>query len=133
MKGYKFISIAHGNVIAVHRILVIMTYGSACSTRIAKAARETNTFIDARGNEKLRSLILFDDGRVVGSSLTTKSLLRRVNGSDVKNLADYYVDDDEKMPPDEVELIEDDENMVETDEEESEDNREWMKLPKVEE
>lgn len=65
-----------------------------CGRRYSRNAKEAGRYIDATMGKGLKSLLLLDDGSVMGSLITTKTLLKRLNA--VESSDDIEEDDEEE-------------------------------------
>ena len=119
MKGvHRFVHVGHANIVNSDRVMSIMPSYSACAERFIAAAKETYTYIDACHGRKRRSIILLDDGRVVGSTINARTLAGRFNSTDESS--DWSsVESDEPKEKKKVSLdIEDEDDEEEFDEDE---------------
>ena len=65
-----------------------------CGRRYSRNAKEASRYIDATMGKGLKSLLLLDDGSVMGSLITTKTLLKRLNA--VESSDDIEEDEEEE-------------------------------------
>lgn len=76
----KFISIGYGNMIAVERIVALVTPDSAPIKRVMSDAKEQGRLIDVSGGRKTRSVIVTDSDHVILSALQTDTVAARLEG-----------------------------------------------------
>ncbi|HAE51737.1 MAG: DUF370 domain-containing protein [Ruminococcus sp.] len=81
----KLINIGYGNMVAVSRIVTIVSPDSAPIKRIIQEAKDSGRAIDATYGRKTRAVIIMDSGHVVLSSLITETLAARINGGAENN------------------------------------------------
>ena len=81
----KLINIGYGNMVAVSRIVTIVSPDSAPIKRIIQEAKDSGRAIDATYGRKTRAGIIMDSGHVVLSSLITETLAARINGGAENN------------------------------------------------
>lgn len=82
----KFVHVGMGNVVCANRILAMIRPHTECGKRILKSAKQTGSYIDACLARPMKTLILLDDGGVVGSAITAKTLMKRFNGVEESNV-----------------------------------------------
>lgn len=59
-------------------MLAVILPTTACGRRYSSAARKADQYIDCTKGGKLRSLLLINDGSVMGCSFSAKTLLKRI-------------------------------------------------------
>lgn len=79
MSPLKFIHVGMGNIACANRIISIIKPDTACGKRYMKNAKTNGSYIDATLNRTVKSLVLLDDGSVMGSAISTMTLLKRLN------------------------------------------------------
>lgn len=67
---------------------------SSCGKRYSRNAKESGRFIDTTMGKGLKALLLLDDGSVMGSMITTKTLLKRLNAQESFDGAEEGEDDE---------------------------------------
>jgi len=70
--------VGFGNVIAANRIEVILVPTSANARRLTKAAKENKVYFDLTSGRTTKSLVLLDDGKVLGCALTPRTIAERI-------------------------------------------------------
>ena len=75
----RFVHVGMGHLVQAGRVLAVIKPSGTCGRRYSRLARENGKFIDATIGKGLKSLLLLDDGSVMGSMITTKTLLKRLN------------------------------------------------------
>lgn len=65
-----------------------------CGRRYSRNAKEAGRFIDATMGKGLKALLLLDDGSVMGSMITTKTLLKRLNAVESSDDIEEYEEDE---------------------------------------
>ena len=78
----RFINIGFGNVVAVQRILAVLSPDSAPIKRMIQEAKERGMLVDASFGRSTRSVLLMDTDHVILSALGPEQLSGR--GSEVK-------------------------------------------------
>ncbi|MBF0338811.1 MAG: DUF370 domain-containing protein [Candidatus Magnetobacterium sp. LHC-1] len=76
--GPILVNIGFGNVIAVNRVVTILTSASAPMKRLREEAKKVGKLIDATEGRRTRSIIVTDSDHVVLSSLQTETLTQRL-------------------------------------------------------
>ena len=74
----KLINIGLGNIVAVNRIIAIVSPDSAPIKRTIQEAREKDALIDATMGRKARAVILTDSGQVVLTILQPETVKERM-------------------------------------------------------
>lgn len=98
----KFVHVGMGNIANASRIVAMIRPGSKCGARILKSAKQSGGYIDACLGRPMKTLILMDDGGVIGSAITPKTLMKRCNGEIESNVSDEdeYSEENEYMEED---------------------------------
>ncbi|MBF0317189.1 MAG: DUF370 domain-containing protein [Nitrospirae bacterium] len=76
--GPVLVNIGFGNVIAVNRVVTILTSASAPMKRLREEAKKVGKLIDATEGRRTRSIIVTDSDHVVLSALQTETLTQRL-------------------------------------------------------
>ena len=79
----KLVNIGFGNMIAVDRIMAVVSPDSAPIKRMAQEARDRGILIDATFGRKTRSVLILDNDHLVLSALTPEVVTGRVEGGPV--------------------------------------------------
>lgn len=74
----RMINVGFGNMIAVDRIVSIVTPLSSPIKRLKDEAREANRLVDATHGRKTRSVIVLDSKHVVLSAIQVDTLCQRI-------------------------------------------------------
>lgn len=98
----RFVHVGMGRLVQAGRVLAVIRASGAVGKSHRLRAREEGRYIDATGNKGLKTLLLMDDGSVMGSMITAKTLLKRLNGLDLPSVSkspgceveDDYEEDD---------------------------------------
>lgn len=83
MTQLKFAHVGMGHLACANRVLAVIKPHTTCGKRYLKNAKETGHYIDATMGKTLKALLLLDDGSVMGSMITSKTLLKRLSGDDL--------------------------------------------------
>ena len=83
----RFINIGFGNMVAVNRIVSIVSPESAPIKRIITKSREANMLVDATYGRRSRSVIVTDSGHIVLSPVQPETIANRLS-------IDYEDDED---------------------------------------
>lgn len=95
MTPLKFISVGIGHIICANRVIAVIRHDTACGTRIMEQAKKSKKIINANVGRKIRSLVLIDDGSVIVSCVSLRTMLRRLN-SEISSDIDVENDTDEE-------------------------------------
>ena len=77
----QLISIGFGNVVAVNRIVAIISPDSSPIKRLVQDAREKGSLVDATYGRRTRAVIITDSGHVILSALNHETIVNRVPGA----------------------------------------------------
>ena len=78
----KLINIGFGNLIAVKRIIAIVSPESAPIKRIIQEAKDEKTIIDATCGRRTRAVIMMDSGHIILSSIQPETIETRIEKED---------------------------------------------------
>ena len=76
----KFISIGYGNMVAVERVVALVSPDSAPVKRLIQDAKEMGRIIDVSCGRKTRSVIITDSEHVILSAIQTETIANRLDG-----------------------------------------------------
>lgn len=88
MTNLRFCAIGFGHAVCINKIYMLTLPGTNQGHRIVKAAKDDERYFDACYHRPLRSLILLDDGQVIGCSFSPATILLRI-----QRACDTYIDD----------------------------------------
>jgi regulator of extracellular matrix RemA (YlzA/DUF370 family) len=77
----KFISIGYGNMVAVERVVALVSPDSAPVKRLIQDAKEMGRIIDVSCGRKTRSVIITDSEHVILSAIQPETVSARLEGS----------------------------------------------------
>ena len=77
----QLISIGFGNVVAVNRIVAIISPDSSPIKRLVQDARDKGSLVDATYGRRTRAVIITDSGHVILSALQHETIVNRVPGA----------------------------------------------------
>ena len=66
-------------MICVNKVKAVIKPYLATGRRLTKEAKDSGAFIDATSGKQMKSLILMDDGGVVGCALNPKTVMSRLH------------------------------------------------------
>lgn len=89
----RFVHAGMGNFVCANRIVAMINPGTACGKRFLKEAKKTGGYIDACLTRPMKTLILLDDGGIMGSAITAKTLARRINKEETGNATEEEEED----------------------------------------
>lgn len=88
----RFSHIGFSNVICANKVKAIIPPYLATGRRYTKVAKEHGLFIDASSGREVKSLLLMDDGGVIGCALNPKTVMGRLSSG--KTGDDWEENDD---------------------------------------
>ena len=78
----KFINIGYGNMVAVDRIVSLVSPDSAPIKRLIQDAKDDGRVIDVTCGRKTRAVIITDSEHVILSALQTETIANRLETND---------------------------------------------------
>ncbi len=84
----KFINIGYGNMVAVERVVTLVSPDSAPVKRLIQDAKDDGRIIDVTCGRKTRAVVITDSEHVILSALQTETIANRLNNSDAETEAD---------------------------------------------
>ena len=91
----RFINIGYGNMVAVERIVTLVSPDSAPIKRLIQDAKDDGRIIDVTCGRKTRAVIITDSEHVILAAIQTETIANRL-----ENDGDMALDEDE--PEDEA-------------------------------
>lgn len=88
----KFINIGYGNMVAVDRIVTLVSPDSAPIKRLIQDAKDDGRVIDVTCGRKTRAVIITDSEHVILSALQAETIANRLDNED--DAADTEPEDD---------------------------------------
>lgn len=88
----KFINVGFGNMVAVDRVISIVSPDSAPIKRLVQSAKDDSRIIDVTCGRRARAVIITDSEHVILSAIQTETIANRLDGNDTGN---DDVDEDE--------------------------------------
>lgn len=77
----RLINIGYGNIVAVNRVIALVTPESAPIRRIIQDAKEEGMLIDATCGRRTRGVLVTDSRHVILSAIQPETIAGRLNGS----------------------------------------------------
>lgn len=77
MTSVKFVNIGNGHLVNANVVQAVIIPKTATGQRYSRIAREKECYIDCTMGKKLRSVLLLNDGSVMASIFSTRTLLKR--------------------------------------------------------
>lgn len=81
----RFFHAGMGNYVCANRVVSMINPFTACGRRILKTAKQSGTYLDCCHQRPMKTLLILDDGGVMGSCITAKTLARRANKEEPEN------------------------------------------------
>lgn len=75
----QFTHVGLNNMVCANRILAIIPPGTVTANRYKRNAKEIKKFIDATYGKTIESYLLMDEGTVVASHISVKTLVKRLS------------------------------------------------------
>lgn len=76
----KLVNVGYGNMIAISRVLAVVSPDSAPIKRMVQEARDRGFLIDATYGRRTRSVVILDNDHLVLSALQTEVITDRIEG-----------------------------------------------------
>ena len=93
----KFINIGYGNMVAVERIVTLVSPDSAPIKRLIQDAKDDGRVIDVTCGRKTRAVVITDSEHVILSALQTETIANRLENSDTATDDEADVAEDETV------------------------------------
>lgn len=90
----KFINIGYGNMVAVERIVTLVSPDSAPIKRLIQDAKDDGRVIDVTCGRKTRAVVITDSEHVILSALQTETIANRLENSDTEDVDDTEAEDE---------------------------------------
>lgn len=74
------LNIGFGNVVASHRVVAIVTPGSAPVKRLKDNAKRSGKLVDATQGRRTRAVIVTDSDHVILSAVAAETITQRLEG-----------------------------------------------------
>ncbi len=84
----KFINIGYGNMVAVDRIVTLVSPDSAPIKRLIQDAKDDGRVIDVTCGRKTRAVIVTDSEHVILSAIQAETIANRLDGDDTGDPAE---------------------------------------------
>ena len=79
----KLVNIGFGNMVAVNRLLAIVSPESAPIKRMIQDAKERGMLIDATHGRRTRAVIITDSDHIILTYLQSETVTSRINDEDI--------------------------------------------------
>lgn len=80
----RLVNVGYGTVVAIDRIIAIVSPESAPVKRIIQEAKEERKLIDATYGKRTRAVIIMDNSHVILSAIQPETITNRVNNDIIK-------------------------------------------------
>ena len=77
----KFINIGYGNMVAVERVVTLVSPDSAPVKRLIQDAKDDGRIIDVTCGRKTRAVVITDSEHVILSALQTETIANRLENN----------------------------------------------------
>lgn len=77
----ELIHVGFGNILAVNKVVAIVTPGSAPIKRLVEQAGGSGMLIDVTNGKKTKTIIIMDSGHIVLSALGSKTIAARTEAN----------------------------------------------------
>ena len=91
----KFINIGYGNMVAVGRIVTLVSPDSAPIKRMVQDAKDEGRVIDVTCGRKTRAVIITDSEHVILSALQAETIANRLDDGEDMDETEDELDEDE--------------------------------------
>ena len=78
----KFINVGFGNMVAVDRVVALVSPDSAPIKRLIQDAKDDGRILDASCGRKTRSVIITDSDHVILSAIQSETIAHRLAGGE---------------------------------------------------
>lgn len=84
----KFINVGYGNMVAVDRIVTLVSPDSAPIKRLIQDAKDEGRVIDVTCGRKTRAVVVTDSEHVILSAIQAETIANRLDGDDEEDELD---------------------------------------------
>lgn len=81
MTGTELIHIGFGNIVAVNRVVAIVSPGSAPTKRMVQEGKNKGLVIDMTNGRKAKAVLVMDSGHIVLAALAPETITARLAAS----------------------------------------------------
>jgi regulator of extracellular matrix RemA (YlzA/DUF370 family) len=89
----KFINVGFGNMVAVDRVISIVSPDSAPIKRLVQSAKDECRIIDVTCGRRARAAIITASEHVILSAIATETIANRLDGNESDDIDDELSDD----------------------------------------
>lgn len=86
----RLVNVGYGTVVAIDRIIAIVSPESAPVKRIIQEAKEERKLIDATYGKRTRAVIIMDNSHVILSAIQPETITNRVNNDIIKEKSNKH-------------------------------------------
>jgi len=79
----ELVHVGFGNVIAVNRVLALLSINQQPVKRLIREAREKERLIDATHGRKAKTVILFETGHMMLAAVTAETIAHRLASASI--------------------------------------------------
>lgn len=79
----ELVHVGFGNVIAVNRVLALLSTNQQPVKRLIREAREKERLIDATHGRKAKTVILFETGHMMLAAVTAETIAHRLESTSI--------------------------------------------------
>ena len=91
----KFINIGYGNMVAVDRIISLVSPDSAPSNRLIQSAKDDGRAIDVTCGRRTRAVIITDSEHVILSAIQAETIANRLDSGAVEDTVEDEEEEEE--------------------------------------
>jgi regulator of extracellular matrix RemA (YlzA/DUF370 family) len=77
----ELVHIGFGNILAVNRVIAIVSPSSAPTTRMVQEAKEKGNIIDMTSGRRTKAVLVLDSGHIVLAAIAPETIAGRVSAS----------------------------------------------------
>jgi regulator of extracellular matrix RemA (YlzA/DUF370 family) len=79
----ELVHVGFGNVIAVNRVIALLSINQQPIKRLIREAREKDHLIDATHGRKAKTAVLFETGHIMLASVTAETIAHRLASTSI--------------------------------------------------
>jgi regulator of extracellular matrix RemA (YlzA/DUF370 family) len=79
----ELVHVGFGNVIAVNRVIALLSINQQPIKRLIREAREKDRLIDATHGRKAKSAVLFETGHIMLAAVTAETIAHRLASTSI--------------------------------------------------
>lgn len=81
----KYVNVGYNNAVSGDNVIAVLTAGSLPCRRLIQQKRDNGMALDSTAGNKLKSVIVLDNGYLMLSAINVTTIINRLNEADTKS------------------------------------------------